>query len=196
MSAPAPGPGRARPVTLVGLRCSGKTSVGGALARELGGTFADLDEVLAARWAAENSAGAEHASAGEVLARIGIEAFRELEERCLAELLDAGGVRVLATGGGAIERTANRERLARTRCVWLDAPVEVLVARQSRDATLRPPLLGGGDPAAETAELARRRAPLYAEVAELRLDAGAESVARLVERVVEWLAAGESRENP
>ena len=161
-------------VTLVGLRCAGKSSVGRALADRLGRPFVDLDEVLAARWARP---------VGELLVWAGPLLFRDLEQHELALRLASGEPSVLATGGGAVERAASRARLALTRCFWLDAPPEVLGQRLARDPTPRPPLVSD-DAVREVAELAARRGPLYAEVAEARLDAR-----RTVEELVEELAA-------
>lgn len=161
-------------VTLVGLRCSGKSSVGRALAELLGRPFVDLDEALAERW---------ERPVGELLVWAGPLTFRDLEQHELALRLAPGEASVLSPGGGAVERAASRARLALTRCFWLDAPPEVLGSRLARDPTPRPALLSD-DAAGEVAELARRRAPLYAEVAEARLDA-----CRPVEELAEEIAA-------
>ena len=94
-------------VCLVGLRCAGKSVVGACLARRLGVPFADLDRELAADWA-RTEGRSEAPEAGEILARIGEPPFRELEERTLARLIEAGGPLVLATGGGSIESRQSR----------------------------------------------------------------------------------------
>lgn len=176
-------------ITLVGLRCSGKSTVGRELARLVGLRFVDLDEVVARTYAEE--AGEEPCAVGEVLERIGIAAFRELESRCLREVL-AGDPMVVATGGGAVEAPGNRSLLAASRCLWLDAPVEVLAARLRADPTLRPALLGGGDPAAELAELHEKRAPLYGEVASVRLEAAPATALEVARTAQNWLREAKS----
>lgn len=171
-------------VCLVGLRCSGKTTAGRALAAALGWPFADLDEALARLWAAEAAAEGVPA-AGALLAQLGEPAFRALEARALAELLDGPRPIVVATGGGCVETPECRERLAAVRTLWLRAPVEVLQARMAVDPAPRPALLGGGDPAAELLALAARREPLYAAVSAAAVDAAAAPevvVAELVAR--------------
>lgn len=171
-------------VTLVGLRCSGKSTVGRELARLLGLGFVDLDEMIAGKFSEE--AGEDPCTVGEVLERIGVPAFRELESRCLREVLGDGPV-VVATGGGAVEAPGNRSLLSASRCLWLDAPVEVLAARLRADPTLRPALLGGGDPAAELAELHEKRAPLYREVASVRLQAAPATALEVARTAENWL---------
>ena len=177
------------PLVLVGLRCTGKSTVGRLLADRFGVPFVDTDA-----WIAER-AGAAHA--GDVLAERGEEAFRDLEEQALAAVLgdgtdsdgpaDAGASNpsrlaplarepslVVATGGGIVERASNRARLAAARVVWLRAEPEVLVERQLADPAPRPSLASsppGADLLTEVRALAARRAPWFAEVATEELDA-------------------------
>ena len=155
----------ARPLALVGLRAVGKTSVGRRLAERLGRPFPDLDEATlqVARLSGEPcSSVAELFSAGEAR-------FREHEAHALRRILEPGVRCVLATGGGVVERPDNRAWLGRAaQVVWLRAPLELLAERIERDGG-RPALLGG-DAAAELPVIAARRAPLYASVAQRRLD--------------------------
>jgi shikimate kinase len=151
-----------RAIALVGLRCSGKTSVGRELAARLGRTLVDLDREIALA--------AGHESAGQVIERLGLESFRALERTALADALDAEGAPVLATGGGVVEDPANRALLIeRSHPVWLRASAGVLAARMAADPTLRPSLTGA-DPGAEIDALALRREPLYREVARDTID--------------------------
>ncbi|MCC6409629.1 MAG: shikimate kinase [Planctomycetes bacterium] len=180
-------------LALIGLRCSGKSSVGERLAKTLGLPFTDLDERV--REFASNVEATEFHHTGEVLAMIGASRFRALESLALAMALDRKVPFVLATGGGVVELAENRSRLASSSLViWLDAPLDVLSARLRADPALRPPVLGR-DPVEELAALHARRAAWYAEVANLRIDSGADSpdviAARLSEhpRVKEWLLA-------
>ena len=98
---------------LIGLPGSGKTTVGGLLARQLGLPFRDCDpqvERLAGRTVAQLFSGGE-------------ECFRRWETAAL-QALCAGEDCVLATGGGAVLRPENRALLRRSGVVfWLDRPV-------------------------------------------------------------------------
>ncbi|WP_309612224.1 shikimate kinase [Sphingomonas sp.] len=144
--------GLARPIVLVGLMGVGKSTIGRRLAARLGLAFVDSDDAIA------DAAGAP---AGEVFARFGEASFRDGERRLVARLLD-GAVRVIATGGGAyIDPDTRRLLNERAITVWLDAPVEVLVARTARRDTR--PLLNTGDPKATLARLAAERSAFYAE---------------------------------
>jgi shikimate kinase len=154
-----------RVLALVGLRCSGKSSLGRLWAERTGAPFADLDELLM------ELTGEENGSAGELLAAVGEAEFRRRETRALEEYLERDLPAVLATGGGAILTPANRKILHEL-ClvVWLDAPWTVLAERLRADAAVRPSLTGR-DPAQELETLAEQREALYREVADLRLDA-------------------------
>ncbi|MBI5363112.1 MAG: shikimate kinase [Planctomycetes bacterium] len=178
-----------RHVALVGMRCSGKSSVGKALAQLLGAPFVDLDDELA-RTANATAGTARFHAAGDVLAEWGEPTFRNLESQVLRTVLEARDGRVIATGGGAVLAPANRAQLAlRARCVWLVADSEELARRLRADPTPRPSLTGI-DPAEELVTLAKERAPFYAEVADFRLETAGhapaelarELLARLVER--------------
>ena len=146
-------------MVLVGLMGSGKTTVGRRLAALLDRAFVDADDALEAR------AGRPIA---EIFQRDGEEAFRDLETAVLEELLRSPERPVIASGGGAVLRPANRALLAGddVTVVWLDAKPAFLASRIERKAH-RPLLAGDETPREVLARLHGERAPLYAEVADL-----------------------------
>ena len=169
-------------VYLVGLRGSGKTTVGRRLAELLGLPFADQDALVEER-------------AGKPISRIfaedGEEAFRRLEGEVLEELA-AGGPVVVATGGGVVLRSENRRLLRRGLTVYLQAPPELLARRISADPSTgsrRPPLTDRGDPAGEMHLLHEQRDGLYREVARRTVDAS-RPLEEVVQAVLEALGGG------
>lgn len=142
---------------LVGYRASGKTSFGKGLAVDCRAAFVDADEVLIER------AGM---AVGEIFASEGEAGFRDREAAILAELVADERALVVATGGGCVEREANRELLAHAGCpvIYLHAPVAVLQQRLRHDLGDRP-VLSGSDPVAEVAAMVARRDPWYRAVA-------------------------------
>lgn len=164
-------------IFLVGLMAVGKSTVGRQLADALSRPFFDADHEI------ERRAGAEISWIFDVEGEAG---FREREASVIDELTQREGI-VLATGGGAILREDNRRHLAsRGLVVYLDSPIEKLVARARRDS--KRPLLQGGDPGKILRELKAARGPLYAEVADHRVmtdQRGAGAVTRKILRLLE-----------
>lgn len=123
-----------RPVVLVGLMGAGKSTVGRRLARRLGLPFVDSDSAI------EDAVGLPW---GEVFERYGEADFRDGERRLVARLVE-GGVRVIATGGGAFADVETRRLLnEKAITIWLDAPVDLLAERTARRPATRPMLLKG-----------------------------------------------------
>lgn len=151
---------RRRPIVLVGLMGSGKSTVGRRLAGRLHWPFVDADNEIEA---------AAQMPISEIFARFGEPHFRDGERRVIARLME-GGHKVIATGGGAFVDPETRALiLANGTAVWLDASIETLVARVSRRN--HRPLLVGKDPAEVLRELLRVRGPCYAE-APIRIVSG------------------------
>ena len=162
---------------LVGPMGAGKTSIGRRLAAQLGLAFVDLDLAF------EERAGVSIALTFEIEGEAG---FRRRESALLAELVGRRGI-VLSTGGGAVLDPANRDCLrSHGFVVWLDADVETQLRRLHADR--KRPLLGVGDRREQLERLAALRNPLYAEIADLRINAsgtqGSASMARHVGALV------------
>lgn len=162
-------------VALVGLPGGGKSTVGRQLARRLGARFLDADAVL------EERIGMPIRSYFELH---GEQAFRDLEEQVIEELTSPDqGPLILATGGGAVLRPANRQNLhQRATVIYLRSTPEELFKRLRHDT--QRPLLQVADPLAKLRELHAQRHPLYEEVAHYRVDTGRPSVATLVNMIL------------
>lgn len=162
----------ARTIVLVGLMGAGKTAVGQRLARSLGLPFVDADDEI-------------EAAAGMTIADIfqvyGEPAFRDLERRVVARLLEPP-IKVLALGGGAFVDPATRARVrARALSIWLRCDVDLLVDRTNRRRGVRP-LIARGDARATLAHLLEQRGPAYGE-ADLAVDSGNAAVDTVVARI-------------
>jgi shikimate kinase len=163
-----------RPIVLVGLMGAGKSTVGRRLARRLGLPFIDSDAAI------EDAAGLP---AGEVFERYGEEDFRDGERRLVARLIEDGGVRVIATGGGAYVNQATRQLLNdKAITVWLDAPVTLLAERTARRPETRP-MLNKGDRSEILSSLIEQRRPNYAE-AHIRIPSTGGGHGEVVEAII------------
>lgn len=161
---------------LVGYRGSGKTTIGRQLADRLGWNFVDADVELEAR---------HGTTIREMFANEGEPVFRDRESAILADLSQRDRV-VIATGGGVVLRPENRDRLVHAGpVVWLTAEPAILWARMQADPTTaarRPDLAEGG--IREVERLLAIRAPLYAAVANLTVEAGALSPEAAVDAIL------------
>ena len=165
-------------VFLVGMMGAGKSAVGRQLAARLGRTFVDADHEIEAR------TGVTIPVIFEVEGEAG---FRRREEQVLDELSSSRGL-VVATGGGAVLSAVTRARLKeRGFTIYLRAKAHDLWLRTRNDRGR--PLLACADPKARLEELLSLRDPLYREVADLIVETGKPSVARLVETLLERLGS-------
>lgn len=151
---------------------SGKSTVGRQLGRRLRLPFFDSDQVIEERLGC---------SIREYFAREGEAAFRDLEEQVLDQLTAGPGC-VLATGGGAVLRPANRERLRqRGKVVYLRSTPEEIQRRLRHDTTR--PLLQVADPLARLRALYAERDPLYRDCAQFVIETGRPTVPTLVNMI-------------
>jgi shikimate kinase len=153
---------------LIGYRGTGTTTVGRLLADRLRWDFADVDDHI------EAAAGM---SIADIFKAEGEAGFREREEAALRTLCERERL-VLATGGGAVLRSANRDLLRAAGFVaWLTASPETVWKRLQGDPTTsgrRPNLTVGGG-LDEIRALTAARHPLYREIADFVADADAPS---------------------
>ncbi|MBB5262687.1 shikimate kinase, partial [Rhizobium leguminosarum] len=144
-----------RPVVLVGMPASGKSTIGAKLAKELGLEFVDIDKRIAA----------EHGDLTEMFAEHGEGHFRDLEAEELAKCLERGPV-VIATGGGCFAEESNRALiLNKARSIWLDTEPKKLRGRLKSDTNR--PLLQGADIEQKVDQLYEERRPFY-QMADIR----------------------------
>lgn len=171
-------------VFLIGPMGAGKSAIGRLLAQRLRCRFLDSDRALEER-------------TGVDIARIfdleGEEGFRIREEAILQELTQHPGV-VLATGGGAVIRESNRVCLReRGTIVYLRTSVDTQLVRTRHSDR---PLLQTKDPRARLQELMQARAPLYEMLADITVDTEHDTIAAIVDDVIQRLGERASAHSP
>jgi shikimate kinase len=103
----------------------------------------------------------------------------------IAELCQMDGV-VIATGGGAVLRDANRKSLrSGGQVVYLFTSIEQQLGRTSRDRNR--PLLQRGDPEKVLIDLMSVRDPLYREIADLIIETDERPPRMVVQEILERL---------
>lgn len=160
-------------ISLVGMPGGGKSTVGRHLARHLNLRFFDADVEIERRIGC---------SIRVFFEREGEARFRDIEQDVLAELVGRPNG-VLATGGGAVLREANRRNLReQTTVVYLRSTPEELFRRLRRDT--HRPMLQVADPLRKLRELHAERDPLYRCTAQFVIETGRPSVHTLVNMVL------------
>lgn len=167
-------------LVLIGLRASGKSTVGRLVAERLGRGFIDLDDLTAARLG-ENSP-------ADALNRRGEPAFRAAEVASLRDTL-ARSALVVALGGGtptapgAAEILQQERAARRAAIIYLHAAPEVLRCRlAATDVAARPSLTGRGT-LAEIETLYAQRDPLYRATADVVIESDSAPPEELAARI-------------
>lgn len=165
-----------RPISLIGIMGSGKSTFGPLLAEALGRDFYDSDLTIEAKTGK---------SVASIFRDEGEAVFRRLERETIEDILllhpDASPC-VLATGGGAVTIPGTADLIFRhSLTIWIDSPVPTLVERIGQDVSR--PLLSGGDPSEILSSLMEKRASLYAR-ATLRVENDSISISELTERTL------------
>ena len=151
-----------RSIVLIGMMGAGKSSVGRCLHRRTGLALHDIDEVVASKFGM---------SIPVIFAEHGEKKFREAETEALRRVRTAEQT-IIITGGGIVLRKENVEILrSQAAIVWLDADEETLFARASGKRNR--PLLQTKNPRRSFSEILGSRRPLYANIADIRIDTSA-----------------------
>lgn len=164
-----------RPVVLVGMMAAGKSHLGRILAAALDCDFVDTDTVI------EQKTGL---SIAEIFARRGEQEFRDIEQATIAQFLTAGaGLRVIATGGGAIMRPASAALIfGDTISVWVRASIPTILKRTARGRAR--PLLQNANPQKVIEDLMAARNDMYAR-ADIVIDTDDTTPAWMKTRILE-----------
>lgn len=143
---------RRKRLALVGLRGAGKTTLGAALARELGFAFVELDQEI------EREAGI---TLSEVFLLYGQAGYRRIERRCLERILEANAEMVMAVGGGIVSEPETFNLLL-LNCftVWLKAAPDLHMARVVAQGDFRP-MQGNAEAMEDLTRILEAREPLY-----------------------------------
>ena len=149
-------------IILIGMPGAGKSTVGVLLAKRLGYNFVDTDLLLQAQ---------QHARLQEIIAKVGLEEFKRIEEDVCCELSTTRSV--IATGGSVIYSECAMNHLRNLgQLVFIDIPLEVLKQRVN-DMDSRGLVIGPGE---SYENLYNERQPLYKRYAEIIIDGEGKTV--------------------
>jgi shikimate kinase len=159
-------------IALIGFMGTGKTSVGRLVAEQLHFDYLDTDEMIQT---------ATGKTIAEIFSANGEPAFRELEEKTVAEL--TGKMQTIISAGGGLpvnpKNLASLKTHALVVCLWA-SPAKIW--ERVRNQTHRP-LLHDPDPQKKIHELLAIREPFYKQ-ADILLNTESRSLREVAQQVV------------
>lgn len=165
-------------IVLIGLRGSGKTTVGKILAQKTDREFIEMDELVTRK------AGL---TIPEIVEKYGWEKFRDIEEEVTGQLAKLDNI-INASGGGVVTREQNIARLKKKGVlVWLQAGVDTLANRIGEDKG-RPPLVEGRTGREDMEITFKERKALYQQAADLAVNTESKTPEEVAEGIIKLLA--------
>ena len=167
-------------IVLIGYRCSGKTTVGELLARDMARGFVDMDRLI--------EKGAMRSIRSYVLEK-GWEHFRTLEKGVVFGLADSDNL-VIATGGGVVTDRDNLRSLRRNGwIVWLKTSASIIKGRMEGEnaSSESRPALTGTDAIEEIEQILTERAGFYARASDYVVDTNERDPHQVAHAIIEAL---------
>lgn len=147
-------------IILIGMRGSGKTTIGKMLAKKLDKQFIETDNLIEKKAKLATS---------EIVNKLGWRKFRDLEQAVISKISNSNNS-VIATGGGAVLRKNNIDTLTKNGYfVLLLARVDTMLNRIGNDSN-RPFLTGSKSRRVDVEITLEKREALYRKVADLIVD--------------------------
>ena len=164
-------------IVLIGMRGSGKTTVGAILAGRLHREFMPMDALIVYDMGM---------TIPEIVETHGWDRFRQAEARVAQRVADLKGT-INATGGGVILNADSVKALRETGIVfWLDVSVDETLRRIGEDPN-RPSLTGHGSRREDMQATYAEREPLYQAAAHHRLSTDNRSQVQVADEIVRIL---------
>ncbi len=160
-------------LVLIGYRGTGKSTIARGLSERLGMPAMGLDAEIVRR------AGK---TIQEIVAEVGWPGFRDLEAEVVRDAA-AGSGRIIDTGGGAVLRPENVERLRESGILFLLTATVADIVRRIGGDDGRPSLTGKKSFVEEVEEVLAERRPEYEAAADETVDTSALSAGEAVERI-------------
>jgi len=107
-------------LVLIGMMSSGKSTIGGLLAKKLNFKFFDIDKII------ENET---KMKITEIFKIKGENFFRNLEEKTTVKLLNFSNVVISLGGGGFVNEIIRKETNTKSKTFWLDWNLDTLISR-------------------------------------------------------------------
>ena len=165
---------------LIGYRCTGKTTIGKAIAAAIEWSFVDADTLLVRECGKPIK---------EIVDTEGWDAFRRMERSTLKQICTADR-QIVATGGGVVLDKANIKAMKTSGMViWLGATAETIQKRMLQDkntGNFRPALTDKGR-IQEIEDLLLKRNPYYESASDFSIQTDDVPVSEITQTIIEKL---------
>ena len=166
-------------IVITGFMGTGKTAVGHAVAQKLGREFIDVDEQI------EKAA---EATVSDIFARDGEDAFRDTERDVCSNLSERQDL-VIATGGGTLIDSRNRELMMKTgKIICLIASAKEIMHRLGSTNASKRPLLEASDLQGTIESLLHARREIYRSFP-WQVDTTGLTIAEVAHRVIDIVSS-------
>ncbi len=164
-------------IILIGYRGVGKTTIGELLGSRLQRSFHDSDTEIV------NDTGL---TIPEIFKEKGEDYFRQIEQQVIQRLCLMSDPIILATGGGAVLSSVNRELIKEYGTIVLLTASEDTIYQRIHEDPNRPALTSH-DLKREIREVLKVRNPLYQSLQDLTIDTESHSPDDAVTRILEYI---------
>ena len=165
---------------LIGYRCTGKTTIGKAIAAAIDWSFVDADTLLVSECGKPIK---------EIVDTEGWDAFRRMERSTLKQICTADR-QIVATGGGVVLDKANIKAMKTSGMViWLGATAETIQKRMLQDkntGNFRPALTDKGR-MEEIEDLLLKRNPYYKSASDFSIHTDNVPINEITQTIIDKL---------
>lgn len=164
-------------LTITGLPCSGKTTVGSLLATKLNYTFIDLDDYIVKKF---------KSSIQNIFETLGEAAFRDYEHDSLNSIIlnNKNKKLVLSLGGGTVCFNNNLSLcLNNTTLIWLNTNINIIVTRLLGKESLTRPLFNNVDVTEKVHRLKNNRISFY-ESSHIQINIENENPSIIIDKII------------
>lgn len=160
-------------IILIGFMGCGKSTVGIKLSYRMRRSMLDTDKLIEKE---------EGRTISEIFAADGEVYFRDLETRCLENLIKTEKNRIISVGGGLPVRKENHALLKQLgTVVYLRANAETIYERVKNDTTR--PLLQGENPQEKIKNLMEQRLAVYEQAADVIIDVDGKDFDSIIDEI-------------
>ena len=183
-----PSSGGLKPIVLIGMHGSGKTTVGRILAQKLQRALYETDFMLSKRY---------FSNIQELMIKLGVTFFRRSEAWVLRHAMSNYENPVVTAGEGAVDRPDNVQFMRENGITFLlRTPIDVLLARTGQNPLFLPRFGKVQNKRNEVEQIWKEREPLYKAAAHYIVDTGSLRPTEIADEIIDLLAKKHPEELP